>query len=171
MSIIADQKEPGAGKIVEMQLVSFQLGDEEYGVDILKVQEINRMLAISKIPRAPEFIDGIINLRGKVIPIINLRKRFGLEKKANDKQTRIVVVNINGKVVGIVVDSVSEVLRMPSNTIEPPPSVVSSGAGADYIKGVGKIGEKLLILLDLEKLFGDVDTEMIDSLSKSYDSK
>lgn len=146
-------------KSVELQLVSFRLGNEEYGVDILKVQEINRMLAISKIPKAPEFVEGIINLRGKVIPIISLRKRFGLNDKENDKQTRIIVVDINGKVLGIVVDSVSEVLRLQSGTVEPAPTVVSS-RNEEYIKGVGKIADKLLILLDMEKLFGDVSQEM-----------
>jgi purine-binding chemotaxis protein CheW len=150
-----------AGKNKELQLVSFRLGDEEYGIDILKVQEINRMLAISKIPKAPDYVDGIINLRGKVIPIINLRRRFSLDKKESDKQTRIIVVDIGGKVLGIVVDGVSEVLRLQSDTIEPPPPVVS-GKGAVYIKGVGKIGDKLLILLDLETLFGDVHQEISD---------
>lgn len=145
----------------ELQLVGFCLGEEEYGVEILKIQEINRMLAISKIPRAPEYVEGIINLRGKVIPIINLRKRFGLEKKENSKQTRIIVVEVNKKILGIVVDSVSEVIRLPSNTVEPTPPVIS-GKGAEYISGVGKIGEKLLILLDLEKLFSEIEKEITE---------
>lgn len=148
----------------EQQLVGFSLGDEEYGVDILKVQEINRMVSISRIPKAPDYIEGIINLRGKVIPIINLRVRFGLEKKNNNKQTRIVVVDIKGKILGIVVDAVSEVLRLASNTIEPPPPLVS-GKGVDYIKGVGKIKEKLLILLDLEKIFCEVEEEIMDVIN------
>jgi purine-binding chemotaxis protein CheW len=152
------------GKNSELQLVSFNLGAEEYGVDILKVQEIIRMLAISKIPRAPEYVEGIINLRGKVIPIISLRERFGLGKKENDKRTRIIVMNISGKVLGIIVDSVSEVLRLNSNTVEPAPEVVS-GKGEAYIKGVGKVGEKLLILLDLERLFGDVEKMLEDVIN------
>jgi purine-binding chemotaxis protein CheW len=152
------------GKNSELQLVSFNLGAEEYGVDILKVQEIIRMLAISKIPRAPEYVEGIINLRGKVIPIISLRDRFGLGKKENDKRTRIIVMNISGKVLGIIVDSVSEVLRLNSNTVEPAPEVVS-GKGEAYIRGVGKVGEKLLILLDLERLFGDVEKMLEDVIN------
>lgn len=142
-----------------IQLVSFQLGDEEFGVDILKVQEINRMLEVNKIPRAPDCVEGIINLRGKVIPVISLRKKFGMPEKEHDKRTRIVVVNISGKILGIVVDLVSEVLRIPASTIEPPPSMVA-GKNAEYFDGVGKIGERLLILLNLEKLFNDIQDEV-----------
>ena len=163
MGTTLNDKQSVSGKSVELQLVSFQLGNEEYGVDILKVQEINRMLAISKIPNAPDYVEGIINLRGKVIPIISLRKRFNLAGKENDKQTRIIVVDINGKTLGVVVDSVSEVLRLQSSTIEPAPAVVSN-KNEEYIKGVGKIADKLLILLDLDKLFGDM-SRVIDGLA------
>jgi purine-binding chemotaxis protein CheW len=148
----------------ELQLVGFRLGEEEYGVDILKVQEINRMLTISKIPNAPEYVEGMINLRGKVIPIINLRSRFHLEKRDRNKQTRIIVVNVGGKTLGVEVDSVSEVLRLPSDTIEPAPSI-AAGERQKYITGVGKIGDRLLILLDLEKLFSAVEKEVIDNLN------
>ncbi|HXX63760.1 MAG TPA: chemotaxis protein CheW [Bacteroidota bacterium] len=134
-----------------LQLVSFKIGDEEFGVDILKVQEINRMLDVTRVPNAPECVDGVINLRGKVIPIISLRRRFRLERKENDKNTRIVVVELDGKVVGFVVDAVSEVLRIPRSVTEPPPSVVS-GIEAEYIRAVGKLEDRLLILLDLEKV-------------------
>ena len=144
-----------------LQLVSFQLGEEEFGVDILKVQEINRMLEITKVPNSPVFVDGVINLRGKVIPILNLRQRFGLEKKEIDKKTRIVVVDIDGKVVGVVVDAVSEVLRLPVDTVEPPPSMVA-GVESEYIKGVGKLEDRLLILLDLNKLLTTEEREMFN---------
>jgi purine-binding chemotaxis protein CheW len=136
-----------------LQLVSFNLGDEEYGVDILRVQEINRMVRITKVPKAPEFVEGVINLRGKVIPIIDLRKRFGLAVKPHDKNTRIIVVDIEGRTVGLVVDGVSEVLRFSMDTIEPPPSMVT-GVDAEYIWGVGKLEDRLLILLDLSKVLG-----------------
>ena len=145
----------------ELQLVSFYLGGEENGIDILRVQEIIRMQAISRIPKAPEYVEGIINLRGKVIPIINLRMRFGLEKKENDKQTRIIVVKIEGKTLGLIVDSVSEVLRLPSDSIEPAPAIVTGKEGK-YLTGVGKIEDKLIILLDLEKLLKDVEVEISD---------
>lgn len=144
-----------------LQLVSFQLGEEEFGVDILKVQEINRMLEITKVPNSPVFVDGVINLRGKVIPILNLRQRFGLEKKEIDKKTRIVVVDIDGKVVGVVVDAVSEVLRLPVDTVEPPPPM-AAGVESEYIKGVGKLEDRLLILLDLNKLLTTEERKLLN---------
>ncbi|MDH3892244.1 MAG: chemotaxis protein CheW [candidate division Zixibacteria bacterium] len=134
-----------------LQLVSFNIGSEEFGVDILKVQEINRMVEITRVPQAPHYVEGVINLRGKVIPIVDLRKRFNLEVKEYDKNTRIVVVDISGNIMGMVVDSVSEVLRLPSNTIEPPPEIVAS-INSEYIKGVAKLEDRLLIFLDLSKV-------------------
>lgn len=134
-----------------LQLVSFNIGSEEFGVDILKVQEINRMVEITRVPQAPNYVEGVINLRGKVIPIVDLRKRFNLEVKEYDKNTRIVVVDISGNIMGMVVDSVSEVLRLPSNTIEPPPEIVAS-INSEYIKGVAKLEDRLLIFLDLSKV-------------------
>ena len=152
-------KKDGAGRAMsdELQLVSFNIGTEEFGVDILKVQEINRMVEITKVPQAPHYVEGVINLRGKVIPIVDLRKRFGLELKEHDKNTRIVVVDIGGNIMGMIVDSVSEVLRLPANTVEPPPEIVT-GINSEYIKGVAKLDNRLLIFLDLSKVI-DV-TEM-----------
>ncbi len=141
-----------AGQAGELlQLVSFNIGSEEFGVDILKVQEINRMVDITRVPQAPHYVEGVINLRGKVIPIVDLRKRFNLEEKEYDKNTRIVVVDISGNIMGMVVDSVSEVLRLPSNTIEAPPEIVAS-INSEYIKGVAKLEDRLLIFLDLSKV-------------------
>jgi len=145
----------GAESSGELQLVSFNIGSEEFGVDILKVQEINRMVEITKVPQAPHYVEGVINLRGKVIPIIDLRKRFSLELKEQDKNTRIVVVDIGGNIMGMIVDSVSEVLRLPANTIEPPPDLVT-GINSEYINGVAKLEDRLLIFLDLSKV---VDVE------------
>ena len=133
-----------------LQLVSFKIGNEEFGVDILKVQEINRMVEITKVPQTPSYVEGVINLRGKVIPIVDLRKRFNLELKEADKNTRIVVVDIEGSIIGMVVDSVSEVLRLPSDTLEPAPEIVT-GVNSEYIKGVAKLEDRLLIFLDLSK--------------------
>ncbi len=140
-----------------LQLVSFRIGSEEFGVDILKVQEINRMVEITRVPQAPHYVEGVINLRGKVIPIVDLRKRFNLDVKEYDKSTRIVVVDIGGNIMGMVVDSVSEVLRLPISTIEPPPEL-AAGVNSDYIKGVAKLEDRLLIFLDLSKVieFEDV---------------
>ncbi|MBQ9452523.1 MAG: chemotaxis protein CheW [Desulfovibrio sp.] len=146
-----------------LQLVTFSIGEEEFGVNILKVQEIIRTMEITKVPRAPEFVVGVINLRGKVIPIIDLRRRFGLAFKAPDKNTRIIVIEINSIIVGFVVDAVSEVLRIPTSTVEPPPPVVA-GVDSDYVSGVGKLHDRLLILLDLDKLLSSEDIEMLSSL-------
>lgn len=144
-----------------LQLVGFNLSGEEYGIDILKVQEIIRMLSITKVPNAPAFVEGVINLRGKVLPVISLRNKFGLEEKAHDKRTRIMVVNIANRILGVVVDSVSEVLRLPVDTVQPAPEVVSGkGKDSDYIKGIGKLDERMLILLDLERIF-DKDAQKI----------
>ncbi|MBI3578214.1 MAG: purine-binding chemotaxis protein CheW [Ignavibacteriales bacterium] len=134
-----------------LQLVSFKIGGEEFGVDILRVQEINRMLEVTRVPNSPEYVDGVINLRGKVIPIVDLRSRFGMPRKEHDKDTRIVVVELTGKIIGFVVDAVSEVLRIPQSVTEPPPTIVA-GVEAEYITAVGKLEDRLLILLDLEKV-------------------
>jgi purine-binding chemotaxis protein CheW len=147
-----DIKNASQGKVEELlQLVSFTIGGEEFGVDILKVQEINRMLEVTRVPNAPEYVDGVINLRGKVIPIIDLRRRFSMERKEHDKNTRIVVVELRGKIIGFVVDAVSEVLRIPRSVTEPPPRIVS-GVDAAFITAVGKLEDRLLILIDLDKV-------------------
>ncbi|MDR2050954.1 MAG: chemotaxis protein CheW [Deltaproteobacteria bacterium] len=146
-----------------IQLVTFSIGEEEFGVDILKVQEIIRTMEITKVPRAQAFVEGVINLRGKVIPIIDLRRRFNLPSKTHDKHTRIIVIEINNMIVGFVVDSVSEVLRIPAGTVEPPPAVVA-GMESDYISGVGKLHDRLLILLDLDKLLSSADIEALGQM-------
>ncbi|KAB2920440.1 MAG: purine-binding chemotaxis protein CheW [Bacteroidetes bacterium] len=142
-------KTSGSDELI--QLVSFNIGDEEFGVDILKVQEINRMVEVTRVPNAPEYVDGVINLRGKVIPIIDLRRRFGMPRKEKDKNSRIIVVELTGKVLGFVVDAVSEVLRIPGSVTEPPPSIIA-GIKAEYITAIGKLENRLLILLDLERV-------------------
>jgi purine-binding chemotaxis protein CheW len=159
--ITKDIKGATQGKSEELiQLVSFTIGDEEFGVDILKVQEINRMLAVTRVPNSPEYIDGVINLRGKVIPIIDLRRRFQMERREHDKNTRIVVVELSGKVVGFVVDAVSEVMRIPKSVTEPPPPIVA-GIDAEYITAVAKLEDRLLILLDLEKVLVNDEKEVL----------
>ena len=144
-----------------IQLVTFKIADEEFGVDILKVQEIIRMMPITKVPNAPTFVEGVINLRGKVIPVIDMRKRFGLPASEHDSSTRIEVMDLQGQIVGFVVDAVSEVLRIKESTVEPPPAVVA-GVGSEYMRGVGKLEDRLLILLDLDKL---LNPHEMDSLS------
>ncbi|THB69001.1 MAG: purine-binding chemotaxis protein CheW [Desulfovibrio sp.] len=146
-----------------LQLATFSLSGEEFGVDILKVQEIIRMMEITKLPSAPFFVEGVINLRGKVIPVIDLRRRFGMGAKDHDKDTRIIVLELSANIVGFIVDSVAEVLRIPADTVEPPPPVIA-GIDSDHIKGVGQLQGKLLILLDLDRLLSDHERSMLDSM-------
>ncbi len=149
----SEQKESDVKATSEkiIQLVSFKLGKEEFGVDILAIQEIIRMLEITRVPNSPEFIEGVINLRGKVIPVVNLRKRLNMPAKEYDKSTRIIVVELGAKIVGFIVDSVSEVLRIPVDALEPPPQMLGNIEG-EYITAVGKLKDGLLILLDLTKI-------------------
>ncbi|MDD4733005.1 MAG: chemotaxis protein CheW [Desulfovibrio sp.] len=146
-----------------IQLVTFRIGEEEFGVDILAVQEIIRTMAITKVPKAPNFVEGVINLRGKVIPIVDLRRRFGMEDRAGDKHNRIIVIETGNIIVGFMVDSVSEVLRIPASTIEAPPAVVS-GLESDYIDGVGKLDDRLLIMLDLDRLLSGQEKEALNKV-------
>jgi len=147
-----------------LQLVSFKIANEEFGVDILNVQEINKMTQITKVPNAPDFVEGVINLRGRVIPIIDLRTRLKLEKKQHDKDTRIIVVEITGKTVGFIVDAVNEVLRIPTSIIEPPPQL-ATGIDSDFIRAVGKLEDRLLILIDLEKVLTEKDKEQLQEVN------
>lgn len=138
------------------QIVSFRLANEEYGVDIMRVQEIILLGQITKMPEVPSYICGLINLRGHVIPIVDLRKRFGLSSHENNEHTRIIVVNVANKTIGMIVDAVDEVLRVNPNQIEPPPSSVA-GIDHRYITGLVKLEDKLLILLSVENLLSDED--------------
>jgi purine-binding chemotaxis protein CheW len=146
-----------------LQLVSFKLREEEFAVDILQVQEIIRLQEITNVPNAPAFVEGVINLRGRVIPIIDLRKRFALESAEHSKSTRIIVVMIDNVTVGLIVDEVSEVLRIPEDTVEPPPPIVA-GIESDYIKGVGKLEDRLLILLDLGKILSQKEKSSLEKV-------
>ncbi|MGD8779798.1 MAG: chemotaxis protein CheW [Ignavibacteria bacterium] len=147
-----------------LQLVSFKIGEEEFGVDILKVQEINRIMEITKVPNAPSFVEGVVNLRGRVIPVISLRSRLNMDKKELDSSSRIIVVELEGKTIGFIVDEVNEVLRIPSNITEAPPEMVA-GINSDFITAVGKLENRLLILLDLEKIFGSKEEAMLEAMS------
>ncbi|MGE5455321.1 MAG: chemotaxis protein CheW [Methylocystaceae bacterium] len=137
--------------INEVQVVAFKLGDEEYAVDILAVQEINRLLHITRVPRANRFIEGVINLRGNVIPIINLHKKFNLGQPENSDDTRIIVFQVADVKAGFIVDGVSEVLRLNLADIEETQSVYGS-LDANVIRGIGKVQGRLVILLDPAQL-------------------
>ena len=134
-----------------MQLVSFRLAQEEYGIEITRVQEIILMGEITRVPQTPPYIKGLINLRSTVIPIVDLRLRFALPEEPYTDDSRIMVVNVGGKTVGIIVDAVSEVLRISQEQVSPPPPTVS-GLGREYLTGLVKLENRLLILLDIEKL-------------------
>lgn len=138
-----------------LQLTSFRLGGEEYAVDIAAVQEIVRMSTITRVPKAPAFVEGVINLRGHIVPVIDLRKRFGLAALEPTKATRIVIIQAQGKTIGLIVDAVSEVVRIASSAVSATPEMVTSGVDAAFFKGVGQLGERLIILLELSHLMSN----------------
>jgi purine-binding chemotaxis protein CheW len=139
--------------MAEEQLVTFGLGTEEFGVDIMRVQEIIRIPPITRVPKAPSYVEGVINLRGNVIPVVSLRNRFSMERVEETDLSRIIILQVQSRVFGIRVDAVTEVLRLDEEAIEPPPPV-ALGMDSHFIRGVGKIEERLLILLNLENIMG-----------------
>ncbi|HMK46379.1 MAG TPA: chemotaxis protein CheW [Methanocella sp.] len=142
----------------EIQLVIFKLGTEEFGVDIAQVREIIRVGEITRIPGSPRYVDGVINLRGQVTTVINLRARLGLDGKPMDSNARIMIMEVNKNVVGVIVDSVTEVKNLSANQIEPLPEALSSAISSEYIQGVGKLEARLLILVDLKQVIrNDID--------------
>lgn len=157
-------KQQLSGEVV--QVVSFRLGSEEYGVDISQVQEIIRMVEITHVPRAPHFMEGVINLRGQLIPIIDLRTRFGMKRIDATKSTRIIVTEIGTKRVGIVVDSVSEVLNIPIENVEEAPEMIA-GVGTEYIQGVGKMNDRLIIMLDLTMVISGEEKRELETIESA----
>jgi purine-binding chemotaxis protein CheW len=135
----------------EMQLVVFRVGREEYGLDIQEVKEIIKMQEITEIPNAPEFIEGVINLRGQITPVMDMRKRLKTGSRETGRDTRIVIVETDGSNMGIIVDSVTGVIHIPEESISPPPV----GGDNEFVKGVGKIDGRLLILIDIGKMLPD----------------
>ena len=136
---------------MENQLVVFDLANEHYGVDIAAVESIIKLQPITAMPHAPGFVEGVTNLRGTVLPVVDLRKRFGLSAPEATKETRIVVAELDGTQVGMVVDAVTEVLRVPEDDIEPPSPVVTT-MESTFVTGIAKVDERLIILLDLDKV-------------------
>lgn len=136
---------------MERQLVVFDLADENYGVNIGTVREIIRMQSVTHLPEAPDYVEGVINLRGRVIPVVDLRRRFSLAASEHSPDSRIVVVDIAGEDIGVIVDSVTEVLRVAESAIEPASALVTTD-DSYYMEGIAKIGERLLILLDLDRV-------------------
>ncbi len=153
---------------MERQLVVFELANEHYGVEIAAVESIIKMQPITAVPQAPAFVEGITNLRGSVLPVMDLRKRFGLATAGQSAQMahderRIVVVSMDGMKIGMIVDAVSEVLRVQEEAIEPPPPMVTTINSA-FITGIAKVGERLIILLDLGKVLTLTEKDQVASL-------
>jgi purine-binding chemotaxis protein CheW len=147
----------GAGS----EFLSFRLGSEEYGIDILKVQEIRGYDAVTRIANTPEFLKGVINLRGTIVPIVDLRIKFGLGNPTYDEFTVVIILNVASRIVGVVVDSVSDVLTLSDEQMRPAPEF-SASLDTQYVTGLGAIDERMLILVDIEKLIGSRDMGLMD---------
>lgn len=150
--------------MAENQFVIFRLGDEKYAVDILNVGGISEFREVTKVPNAPVFIDGIINLRGDIIPIVNLKKRFNIPEKAVDSDTRIIINNIKGKDIGFIVDEASQVIKIDDTDIEDAPDIIK-GSDRQYISGVGKVNDQIVILLNLEKILNEEEQKAVNEIS------
>ncbi|USG67947.1 chemotaxis protein CheW [Brevibacillus ruminantium] len=153
-----DQKEI----VGEVKVIVFRLKDEEYGVEVNQVKSIEKLEHITRVPRTPAFVKGVINLRGVVTPIIDLRNRFGLEETAYSESTRIIIVAVGELEVGLIVDAANDVIDIPVTAIEPPPEVVG-GVEAAYLRGVAKLEKRLLILLNLDKVLSNEEIKQLDS--------
>ncbi|CQR72832.1 Chemotaxis protein CheW [Sporomusa ovata DSM 2662] len=147
----------------ELQLVIFKLAQEEYGLPITKVKEINRLVSITKLPQMPPFMEGIINLRSRIIPVIDLRKRFGIAVSEYTEESRIIIVEVSGETVGVIVDAVAEVVRIAAASVEPPPP--SFVLDAKYIQGIGKLEDRLLILLEIDQILSSQETINLKQLT------
>ena len=144
------------------ELLTFTLGSEEYGIDILKVQEIRGYEAVTTIVNAPEFIKGVINLRGIIVPIVDMRIKFKLGSVTYDETTVVIVLNIANRVVGMVVDGVSDVTTLKPEEIRPAPEF-GSGLDVQYLQGLGTVDDRMIILVDIEKLMSSRDMELIEA--------
>jgi len=149
------------------KFLTFKLGEENYAIPILKIKEIIGMMVITKIPRLPNFIKGVINLRGKIIPVVDLRIKFGLEERAYDERTSIIVMEIktenSTKTDGIVVDTVQEVMDIPLENIEPPPKY-GNDIGQEFLTGIGKVDGDVIMLLDVDKIFTNEEKDILESV-------
>ncbi|MFZ0641314.1 MAG: chemotaxis protein CheW [Candidatus Acidiferrales bacterium] len=148
----------------DLQIVGLRIGRETYGVPISLVREIVRVPEITAVPNAQKYVEGVINLRGKIISVVDLRKRFGETEVENNKKNRIVVVELENRTVGLIVNSASEVLKIPPSDIEPPSSVFLNGE-IDYVTGVGKLNNRLIILVDLNKVLSGGELRHLDEVN------
>lgn len=149
--------------IDEIKVIVFRLKDEEYGVEVNQVKSIERLEHITRVPRTPHFIKGVINMRGIVTPIVDLRRRFGIEEAEYNEATRVIIVAVDEIEVGLIVDSANDVIDIPINAIEPPPEVVG-GIEAVYLRGVAKLDRRLLILLNLDKVLNTDEIKQLENI-------
>jgi purine-binding chemotaxis protein CheW len=145
------------------EMLTFRLGAEEYGIDILKVQEIRSYEQPTRIANTPPFFKGVVNLRGVIVPIVDLRLKFGCESAQYNGFTVVIVLNLRGRIVGAVVDSVSDVLELPADAIKPAPALGSGAIDTSFITGIGSVGERMLILLDIEQIMSSPEIGLADS--------
>ncbi|MDQ1275919.1 MAG: purine-binding chemotaxis protein CheW [Euryarchaeota archaeon] len=153
-----------------LQLVAFELSGEEFGVDIMQVSEIMPVSKITRVPQAPECVKGLINLRGKIIVVIDLNRRLGFSPRENDSLTRIIIVKVGDTTIGMLVNSVNGVLKLPLSSTEPTPDMIKSKINSEYLTGVGKVGNRLLILLNLVRVLGEEEIDELNQLSPSPSS-
>jgi purine-binding chemotaxis protein CheW len=153
----------GESKSDIKQLIGFFVGAEEYGLAILRVKEIIRLKEITRLPQSPQFVKGIINLRGDVIPILSLAEKFGLEAREAGQAARVIVAEIEGRLIGMMVDAVSQVLRIPADQIDPPPEMIG-GLSRQFVQGVGKLGDRLVILLNIDRVLSSDEKEELNRL-------
>ena len=156
-------KKTEKSSLSSMQVVCFKIGSEEYGIEILKVQEILKLPKITKLPKSADFIIGVIDLRGQVIPIIDLSKRFGTSDKQESSNMRAIVVDINGKKVGLAIDSVSHVVKVDSRDIEQAPPIVK-GISGKYIVGIAKVENGFVVILDINQIFSHDELGIIGNI-------
>ena len=158
----ADQ--PAAGvDLVGQEFLAFTLGREEYGIDILKVQEIRGYESVTRIANVPDFIKGVINLRGTIVPIVDMRIKFRLGAPTYDEMTVVIILNISGRVVGMVVDTVSDVITLSAEQIKPPPEI-DTALSVDFLVGLGTYGERMLILVDIDMMMSSQDMGLLDAV-------
>jgi len=163
IQVAAGTKPAPGSPVVRQEFLTFTLGKEEYGIEILKVQEIRSYEAVTTIANAPDFIKGVVNLRGTIVPIVDMRIKFNLGTPEYTEFTVVIILNVAGRVVGMVVDSVSDVIALGAEKIRPAPDF-SSSFDVEYITGLGTVDQRMLILVDIEKLMSSSDMALMDAV-------
>lgn len=161
----------GLGQVLEgQQYVTFTLNREEYAIDAICVQEIIELANITKVPHLPEYLKGVINLRGTIIPVVDMKLKFGMDTDSNQKHTCVIVTEFSGGVMGLIVDAVSDVLHLPEETIAHTPSF-GTRINTDFIKGMGKVGERLVLVLDIDRVLSDEETSMMHEAAEMAEGR